>query len=91
MPVPDAALREAPHFRGHRWAEPRLPHLRERLREVVREREAAGVRAARARQQVLERFDRSVVAARIALRLEALTLRRGGATAGEPLAAGRRS
>ena len=72
VPVPAPALSEAPHFRGHHWAEPQRDDLRRRMREVFEDRDEARSRGARARREVLERFDRSVVARQIAERIEVL-------------------
>jgi glycosyltransferase involved in cell wall biosynthesis len=47
--VPEAAVREAAHFRGHCWAEPDGTHLRGLLREVYEDREGARRKGALAR------------------------------------------
>ena len=72
VPVDGKALREVPQFRGHRWAEPRLAHLRECMREVVDDRAEARARGIRAREEVLARFDRRVVGESVRSRLAAL-------------------
>ena len=60
--VPPQAAAEAGHFAGHRWAEPSLPHLRSLLREVFSNRDDARLKGARARAEILERFDQPAVA-----------------------------
>lgn len=70
--VPEAALREVPNFRGHRWAEPSADHLRALMRHVFTHREEARAKGAHARQEILTHFDRQAVARLIANRLEAI-------------------
>lgn len=70
--VPEAAVREAPHFRGHRWAEPSVAHLRSLMREVFEDREGARERGARAREEILCRYSRQQVAGQVVDRIEAL-------------------
>lgn len=67
--VPPAAIKEAPLFAGHRWAAPSEDHLVDLLRRVRADGDEALRRAARARDEVLSRFDRPVVAQRILARL----------------------
>ncbi len=64
--VPPEAVAEAAHFAGHRWAEPSVAHLRALMRQVFADREAARASGARAGQEILERYDRPVVAQAIA-------------------------
>jgi glycosyltransferase involved in cell wall biosynthesis len=56
------AVAEVPYFASHRWAEPSLPHLRSLMREVFTHRDTARLKGARARAEILERFDQPVVA-----------------------------
>lgn len=79
--VPEAAVAEAATFRGHQWAEPQVAHLRIHMREVFTDRHAASARGARGRQDVLEKYDRPVVARQIAERLQ----RYGGTPAPIPV------
>jgi 2-polyprenyl-3-methyl-5-hydroxy-6-metoxy-1,4-benzoquinol methylase/glycosyltransferase involved in cell wall biosynthesis len=67
--VPDCALREAPTYRGHRWAEPSVEHLRQLIRRVFEHRDEARAKGARARQDVTEKYDVAVVCRKIAERL----------------------
>lgn len=70
--VPEAAVREAAHFRGHRWAEPDPDHLRRLLRHVYQNRDEAAARGAEARSSVARGFDRSRIAALMAERFKVL-------------------
>ncbi len=70
--VPEAAVREAAHFRGHRWAEPDVAHLRRLLRHVYENRDEAAARGAAARSSVARGFDRSRIAALMAERFKVL-------------------
>lgn len=72
VPVPDAALSEVPTYRGHRWAEPSVAHLRWLLRHVFTHQAEARARGARARAEVLERYDRARVASLAADHLQRL-------------------
>jgi glycosyltransferase involved in cell wall biosynthesis len=66
--VPEAGVREAPFFRGHRWAEPSVEHLRELMRRVYDRPEEARARAERARSAV-PAYDTAAVCSRLFLRL----------------------
>ena len=69
--VPPRMWQEFPLFRGHRCAEPSVKHLRELMRRVFEERGGeAAARAARGRQEALDRFAWPRVAAAIAERLD---------------------
>lgn len=50
--VSEAAWREWPAFRGQRWAEPSVPHLRRLMRHVFVHRDEARAKGARARADV---------------------------------------
>lgn len=63
------AVAENALFAGHRWAEPSVAHLVETMQRVRRDASAAKKRGARARAEVLERFDRKRVAESIRARL----------------------
>ena len=66
--VPEPAVRETLAYRGHRWAEPSVEHLREVMRYVYEHPEEAQARAARARS-VVEAYDTPAVCSRLSLRL----------------------
>lgn len=67
--VPPQGWREAAVFRGHRWAEPSVSHLRQLMRRVVSERGEAARKAAAGRQEIVENFSRERVAAIVRERL----------------------
>lgn len=69
--VSEEACREAQTFRGHRWAEPSLAHLKRLMRNVFTDRSAARAVGERARAEVLAKYDRRVVARTILDHLEA--------------------
>jgi glycosyltransferase involved in cell wall biosynthesis len=60
--IPSAGWREVPHYKGHRWAQPRMTDLIEVLRRVVAEPAEAQAKGQRARKEVLSKFDRVQVA-----------------------------
>jgi glycosyltransferase involved in cell wall biosynthesis len=60
--VPEQGWREAAIYKGHRWAEPDVAHLRSILREVATHREAARRKAERGRERILRNYNRSTVA-----------------------------
>jgi glycosyltransferase involved in cell wall biosynthesis len=66
--IPEAGVREAPLYRGHRWAEPSVEHLRQLMRHVYEHPEEAAARAERARSAVAA-YDTSTVCSRLFLRL----------------------
>ena len=66
--IPEAGVREAPYYRGHRWAEPSVEHLRQLMRHVYEHPEEALARAERARSAV-EAYDTSAVCSRLFLHL----------------------
>jgi glycosyltransferase involved in cell wall biosynthesis len=67
--VPPQGWREAPVFRGHRWAEPSVPHLRQLMRRAVSSRAEASRKAAAGREQIVRDFSRERVAALVRERL----------------------
>jgi glycosyltransferase involved in cell wall biosynthesis/tetratricopeptide (TPR) repeat protein len=69
--VPEAGWAEAPAFRGHRWAEPSVAHLRTLMRRAYTAREEAAAVGSRARADVLSRFSGEQVAAEVASLLRA--------------------
>ncbi len=69
-PVPEAALREVPNYRGHRWADPDADHLRTLMRRVFEDRAEARRRARAAAEEVRDRLAPSRVTALIRDRLE---------------------
>lgn len=66
--VPEAGVREAPAFRGHRWAEPSVEHLQELMRRVYERPDERRLKADRARETVRE-HDTQAVCSRLFLRL----------------------
>jgi len=66
VPVPDSAQAHTDVYRGHRWLEPDRAALAATLRSVFDDPHAARARAARARDDLLERFGPAIVARRIA-------------------------
>jgi glycosyltransferase involved in cell wall biosynthesis len=70
VPVEEAACREVPYFRGHRWAEPSIAHLRRLMRQVAADPEAARATGLAARAHVLGNYTRHHVAGRVAERLQ---------------------
>ncbi|HXJ92347.1 MAG TPA: glycosyltransferase [Terriglobia bacterium] len=59
-----ASWQDVEYFAGHRWAQPRVEHLRQLMRTVYSNREEARRRAEIGRQEILERWDWSVVVKR---------------------------
>lgn len=55
VPVPESV--DVPHFRGQRWAQPSVEHLRQVLRRVVERPDEAAARAARARAEIAAGWD----------------------------------
>ena len=72
VPVPPAATREAPVFRGHRWAEPSVDDLRRLLRRIADHPADARARGRRGRRDVAASCDSEVVCRRVGARLRAL-------------------
>ena len=69
--VPPHALREAPAFRGHYWAEPSIDDLRRLMRRVVQRPAEARAKGERARVDVARTCDVEVVCRQILARLGA--------------------
>jgi glycosyltransferase involved in cell wall biosynthesis len=69
--VPEVGWREVPHYRGHRWAEPSVEHLRSLMRRVFERRDEAVAKAALARSQILAAYRWERVAALLIERLAA--------------------
>ncbi len=67
--VPEIGWREAGIFRGHRWAEPSIDHLRRTMRRIVEERESAVRKAEAAREHIATKFSRERVAGLVKARL----------------------
>ena len=72
VPVSERGYHEIPTYQGHRWAEPDVLHLRQVLRRVYEQREEASRIGARARQDVLQRFNHEAVGRLIASELQRL-------------------
>jgi len=68
--VSEAAAAEYPLFSGQRWAQASIEHLRSLMRHVYEDREDAATRGARARREVVARFDVSRIAVDAALNLQ---------------------
>jgi len=73
--VPEEAWREVPAFRGHRWAEPSVEHLRELLRQVVEDRQGAHRRGLAAREHIAGHFSQERVARWVTDRLAVIAER----------------
>jgi glycosyltransferase involved in cell wall biosynthesis len=67
--VPRAGWTEAAVFRGHRWAEPSVRHLRQLMRRLVAEREEAARKASNGREHIKQNFGRERVAELVRQRL----------------------
>ena len=67
------------HYRGHCWANPSEPHLRELMRQVQQNPETARAKGARAREQMLERFSLAPVASIVLRRLAEIEAGRSAA------------
>jgi glycosyltransferase involved in cell wall biosynthesis len=68
--VPHAGWRDVPVFRGHRWAEPSVRHLRQLMRRVVSDRADAQRRAEAGHEHIVQNFSRERVARLVKARLE---------------------
>lgn len=66
VPVPEVGWREIPAYRGHRWAEPHVEHLKALLLQVVENTEQARAVGEGAREDVLERFNLEAVGRQMA-------------------------
>lgn len=75
VPVEEPACREVPYFRGHRWAQPSISHLRGLMRQVVTDPELGQTKGLAARARILGDFTRHHVAGRVAERLEEVAAR----------------
>lgn len=63
--VPEEGWREIPTYKGHRWAEPSVPHLRSLMRHVYECRGEAREKGMHAREDVLKKYNGNVVAEKI--------------------------
>ena len=61
VPIPEAGWKEVPGYRGHRWAEPSVTHLRQVMRRVYERPDERIAVGARARQHILSNFSRETV------------------------------
>jgi glycosyltransferase involved in cell wall biosynthesis len=68
--VDEAAWQEATIFRGHRWAAPSVPHLRQLMRQVYEDRRAAARKGQAAREHIATNFSRERVAEIVKERLQ---------------------
>jgi glycosyltransferase involved in cell wall biosynthesis/tetratricopeptide (TPR) repeat protein len=67
--VPEQGARELSQYRGARWAEPSVEHLRHLMRTVVDDPHEAKARGRRARRDVAKKYDRRAVSAIVTERL----------------------
>jgi glycosyltransferase involved in cell wall biosynthesis len=70
--VPEAGFAEIPTYRGHRWAEPSVAHLRRLMRLAFDDRDACRLRGLQAREDIASRYNYRIVAERIAEETERL-------------------
>jgi glycosyltransferase involved in cell wall biosynthesis len=70
--VPEPAWRETPTYRGHRWAEPSVAHLRRLMRRAFEDRADGRERGLRARAHIESHFTYAPVAEIIAAELARL-------------------
>jgi glycosyltransferase involved in cell wall biosynthesis len=70
--LPDEGWARPGLFRGHRWAEPSVDHLRSLMRRVYSDRDAGRRVGKRARAEVLDLYDRRRVVRSMIERIEAL-------------------
>ncbi|HLK55179.1 MAG TPA: methyltransferase domain-containing protein, partial [Chthonomonadaceae bacterium] len=70
--VPETGWRETPTYRGHRWAEPSVPHLRQLLRRAYEDRAGGRELGQRARAHIETHFTYGPVARILMAELERL-------------------
>jgi len=68
--VPEEALREVPHFRGHRWAEPSVDHLKKLMRFVYTNYSEAARKGEKARRDILAEYSQEKIAKLIEKRIQ---------------------
>ena len=68
--IPPEACKETPAFKGHKWAEPSVEHLKKIMREVFEDKEGAIKKAKIARKFISEYYNRETVAKIIYKRLK---------------------
>ena len=68
--VPEKAVEEIPNFRGHKWAEPSVQHLKKLMHTVYKDYKEAFKKAKTAREFILKNFNRKTVAKIAHRRLE---------------------
>ena len=73
--VPEPAYRETPTYRGHRWAEPSVVHLRQLMRRAFEDRAHNRMLGEAARAHLETHFTYAPVAAKIAAEIKALGIR----------------
>ncbi|MCW3058182.1 MAG: hypothetical protein JWQ02_3 [Capsulimonas sp.] len=66
VPISEASWREVVTYKGHRWAEPRLDHVKSRMRRVADYPDEAKSVGAKAREHILTHFSREAVGPLIA-------------------------
>jgi glycosyltransferase involved in cell wall biosynthesis len=67
--VPTSGWRDVPVFRGHRWAEPSVRHLRQLMRRIVCQQDEARQKARAGREHIINNFSRERVARLVEARL----------------------
>jgi glycosyltransferase involved in cell wall biosynthesis len=68
VPVADSV--EVSHFRGHRWANPSVEHLRSLMRHVASHPAEAAARGARGRADMVSRWDLQLAVGELAAQLD---------------------
>ncbi len=63
--VPEDGWRDFRLFRGHRWAAPSVPHLRQLMRQVYEDRTEARERGARARRDIVSGYSCEAIAPQV--------------------------
>lgn len=71
--VPEKGWKEVPTYKGHRWAEPSVPHLRSLMRHVYECRSETREKGMHAREEILKKYNGNVVAEKIISHINELT------------------
>ncbi|MEM4736734.1 MAG: glycosyltransferase, partial [Nitrososphaeria archaeon] len=72
VPVSESQVKDSPFYKGHKWAEPSVEHLRKLMRRVFKDPEEAKEKAKKARKWILDNYTIYHTAIKIAKRVEAL-------------------
>ena len=73
--VPEEGWKEVPTYKGHRWAEPSVMHLRSLMRHVFENRNEAKKKGVIARGEVIRKYNGDAIAGQIIHRIEELSKR----------------